>query len=85
MSAAIFQLIDEERTDNSIIKRDYIKLDHQRGAQVDDENQIIKIFFVENLNYMHMRNGYLDFDEKIRKADKTHFIVSKDVNTNELD
>jgi len=39
MSAEDFQLKDEEEIDNSIIKRDSVKIYHQHGAQVDDENQ----------------------------------------------
>ena len=41
MSAEDFQLIDTERSDDSIIKRDFIKFYHQSGANVDAENSQI--------------------------------------------
>ena len=38
MSAEDFQLIDDEKIDDSIIKRDFIKIYHQSGANVDAES-----------------------------------------------
>ena len=38
MSAEDFQLIDDSKMDDSIIKRDFIKIYHQSGANVDAEN-----------------------------------------------
>ena len=34
MSLVDFQLVDDESIDNSIIKRDFIKIYHQQGAQL---------------------------------------------------
>ena len=45
MSAEDFQLIDDEKIDDSIIKRDFIKIYHQSGANVDAENSQIKFYF----------------------------------------
>ena len=36
MSLEDFQLIDNEPIDNSIIKRDYLKIYHQQGALLND-------------------------------------------------
>ena len=36
MSAADFQLVDNEKTDDSIIKRDFIKIYHRSGAVVNN-------------------------------------------------
>ena len=40
MSLVDFQLVDDESIDNSIIKRDFIKIYHQQGAQLNDADQI---------------------------------------------
>ena len=45
MSLEDFQLIDNEPIDNSIIKRDFIKLYHQQGAQLNDPDQNIELIF----------------------------------------
>ena len=41
MSAEVFQLFDNEKVDDSVIKRDFIKIYHQYWAEVNNENQII--------------------------------------------
>ena len=38
MSLEDFQLIDIEPIDNSIIKRDFLKVYHQKGANLNDSN-----------------------------------------------
>ena len=56
---------------------------HQNGQQVDDENQRIKNFLGESLNYIQIGNGYSEIDIKIRKPDITNIIKAAD-NTNEV-
>ena len=73
MSAEDIQLIDNEKIDDSIMKRDFKKIYHQPGANVDTENSQIKFYFGENHNFFQVGNGYLEFDIKIRKADNTIF------------
>ena len=73
MSAEDFQLIDDSKIDDSIIKRDFIKIYHQHGAEVNNENQNIKFYFGENLNYIQIGNSYLEIDIEVRKADGTNF------------
>ena len=62
MSLEDFQLIDNEPIDNSIIKRDFVKVYHQPGAQLNDPDQNIEFIFGENNNYHQIGNSYLQFD-----------------------
>ena len=75
MSAEDFQLIDTEKIDDSIIKRDFIKIYHQSGANVDAENSQIKFYFGENHNFIQVGNGYLEFDIRIRRDDGNAFTI----------
>ena len=68
MSSEDFQLIDNEPIDNSIVKRDYTKVYHQQGANLNDSNQNVAFIFGENNNYHQIGNGYLEFDITIRKV-----------------
>ena len=69
MSAEDFQLIDDSKIDDSIIKRDFIKIYHQHGAEVNNENQNIKFYFGENLNYIQIGDAYLEIDIEVKKND----------------
>ena len=73
MSAEDFLLTDILKIDDSIIKRDFIKIYHQHGAEVNNENQNIKFYFGENLNYIQIGNSYLEIDIEVKKADNTNF------------
>ena len=75
MSANDFQLIDDEKIDDSIIKRDFIKTYHQSGANVDAENSQIKFYFGENHTFIQVGKGYLELDIRIRKADGDPFNI----------
>ena len=79
MSALDFQLIDDSKIDDSIIKRDFIKIYHQHGAEVNNENQNIKFYFGENLNYIQIGNAYLEIDILVRKADRTNFADADEI------
>ena len=76
MSAEDFQLIDNEKNDDSIIKRDFIKIYHQSRANVDAENSQIKFYFGENHNFIQVGNGYLDFDMKVRRGHGNPFGIA---------
>ena len=69
MSAEDFQFIDDSKIDDSIIKRDFIKIYHQHGAEVNNENQNIKFYFGENLNYIQLGNAYLEIDMEVARDD----------------
>ena len=75
MSAEDFQLIDNSKIDDSIIKRDFIKIYHQSGANVDAENSQIKFYFGENHNFIQVGNGYLEFDIRVRRANGNAFAI----------
>ena len=66
MSLEDFQLIDNESVDNSIIKRDFIRIYHQQGAQLNDPDQNIESIFGDNNNYHQIGNSYLQFDILVR-------------------
>ena len=68
MSLDDFQLIDNEPIDNSIVKRDYIKVYHQSGANLNDSNQNVEFIFSENNNYHQLGNAYLEFDITVRNT-----------------
>ena len=79
MSAEDFQLTDDSKVDDSIIKRDFLKIYHQHGAEVKNENQNNKFYFGENPNYMQIGNSYLEIDIEVRKADRTNFANADDI------
>ena len=47
MSLEDFQLIDNEPIDNSITKRDYLKINHQQVALKNDPDQNVEFIFGE--------------------------------------
>ena len=67
MSLEDFKLIDNEPIDNSIVKRDFTKVYHQSGANLNDSNQNVEFIFGENNNYHQIGNAYLEFDITLRK------------------
>ena len=66
MSLEDFQLIDKEPIDISIIKRDFMKVYHQSGANLNDSNQNVDFIFGESNNYYQIGKGYLEFDITVR-------------------
>ena len=66
MSLEDFQLIDNYQIDNSIVKRDFTKVYHQSGANLNDVNQNVEFIFGENSNYHQIGNAYLEFDITVR-------------------
>ena len=62
MSLEDFQLLENEQFDNSIVKRDYLRVYHQQGANLNDSDQHIEIIFGENNNYHQKGNAYLEYD-----------------------
>ena len=67
MSLEDFQLLDNEPFDNSIIKRDFLKVYHQQGVSpLNDADQNIEFNFGENNNFHQIGNAYLEFDITVR-------------------
>ena len=73
MSLEDFQLLDNEPLDKSIIKRDFTKIYHRQGDQLNQSDQNIEFVFGENNNYHQIGNGYLEFNITVRKNDTTNF------------
>ena len=73
MSLEDFQLLDNEPFDNSIIKRDFLKIYHQQGAQLNQADQNIEFIFGENNNYHQVGNAYREFDITVRREDNANF------------
>ena len=73
MSLEDFQLLDNEPLDNSIIKRDFTKIYHRQGDQLNQSDQNIEFLFGEKNNYHQIGNAYLQFDITVRKDDNTNF------------
>ena len=68
MSLEDFQLIDDIQIDDSIVKRDYTKVYHQSGANLNESNQNVEFIFGENNNYYQIGNSYLEFDITVRNT-----------------
>ena len=79
MSLEDFQLLDKEPFDNSIIKRDFTKIYHQLGAQLNQSDQNIEFIFGDNNNYNQIGKGYLEFNITVRKNDTTNFHIEDPV------
>ena len=75
MSLVDFQLLDNEPLDNSIIKRDFTKIYHRQGDQLNQSDQNIEFIFGENHNYHQIGNGYSEFKITVRKNDSTNFHI----------
>ena len=73
MSLEDFQLLDNEPLYNSIIKRDFTKIYHRQGDQLNQSDQNIEFIFGENNNYHQIGNAYLEFNITVRKNDTTNF------------
>ena len=73
MSLEDFQLLDNEPFDNSIIKRDFLKIYYQQGAQLNQSDQNQEFIFGENNNYHQVGNSYLEFDITVRREDNANF------------
>ena len=72
MSLEAFQFLDYELLDNSIIKRDFTKIYHRQGDQLNQSDQNIEFIFGENNNYHQIGNTYFEFNITVRKNDDTN-------------
>ena len=73
MSLEDFHLLDNEPLDNSIIKRDFTKIYHRQGDQLNQSDQNIEFIFGENNNYHRIGNAYLEVNITVRKNEDTNF------------
>ena len=79
MNAENSQLQDDEKTAESFLKRDFVKIYHQHCAQVTDEHQSVKFFPGRNLKYKQMGHVHLVFEITVRKAGNTDLIVTTEI------
>ena len=63
-----FQLIDNEVTDSSILKRDFVKIHHQQAAKLTDSDQNTEFIFRENSIYHQIGNAYLQCELSTEKG-----------------
>ena len=73
MSLENFQLLDNEQIDNSIFKKDFLRVHHQQGAQLNQSDRNIDFIFNESNNYHQIGNVYLEFEITVGKIDTTNF------------
>ena len=73
MSLEDFQIFGKKPFDNTIIKRDFLKVYHQQGAQLNQPDQNIEFIFGENNNYYQRGKACLEIDITVRKNDTTNF------------
>ena len=73
MSIEDFQFLDNEPFNMSIIKRDFLKIYHQQGAQLNQSDQNVEFIFGENNNYHQVDNSYVEFDLTVRREDNANF------------
>ena len=73
MSLEVFQLLDNEPFDNSIKKRDYLKIYNQQGANLKNSDQNVEFIFGENNSYHQIGGSYLEFHITVRRNDKIDF------------
>ena len=66
MSLEDFQLLENETIDNSIIKKDFLKIYHQPAANSNDSDQNIEFILGANNNYQ-IDNAYLQNEMTIEK------------------
>ena len=79
MSLEDLQLLDNEPFDNSIIKRDYLKIYHQQGANLNDADQNIEFVFGENSSYHQIGNAHLEFDITVRNTDNDNALADASI------
>ena len=73
MSSEDFQLLENELPDNSIIKRDFAKVYHRQGDQLNQSDQNIEFIIGENNKYHQIGNACLEFNITVRINDGTKF------------
>ena len=73
MSLEYFQLLDTEPFDNIIKKREFLKVYHQQGAQINQSHQNIDFLYGEKNNSHQIGNSFLKFDITVRRDDTTNF------------
>ena len=79
MNGEDFQLKDDEKTAESFLKRDFVKIYQQHCAQVSDEHQSIKFFPGKILKYKQIGHAHPVFEITVGKADNTDLNVTTEI------
>ena len=67
MRLKVFQSIDNEAVDSSIIRKDFLIVCHQQAGNINDSYQHIEFMFGEKNYYYQIGNAYLQYEAKILK------------------
>ena len=73
MSLEDFHLLDNEPSDNSMIKCDFFGVYHQQVASLNDPDQNMEFICGENSNYPQIGNAYVQYDITVRKMNVKTF------------
>ena len=77
MSLENFKFIVNEPFDNSVVKRDFLKVRHQEGANLNDSDQQVELIFGENNNYHQIENAYLEYDITVQDPNAAFDNISR--------
>ena len=66
MNSEDCKLIDNAPIDDSIFKRNYLKICHQQGTSLNDPDQNVEFISGKNNYYRQVGNAYLEFDITVR-------------------
>ena len=70
----VFEKIDTDTIDNSIVKRPFIKVYHQQRAILNNLDQNVEFISEQNNNYQQIGNAYQQYDITIGKLHDTNFL-----------
>ena len=73
MSSEDFQLIDVTTIVDLVMKRDFVKIYHQHGAQVDNETEKITLYFREGPKYIQFGNSFVETEIIVKKSRQNKF------------
>ena len=73
MSLERFHLLDIKPNDNSIVKRNFLKVYHQQAANLNHSDRNVEFFFGENNTYDQIGNFCLEFDIIVRGGENAKF------------
>ena len=71
MIAQDFQILDDTVIDDSIRKRNFVKICDQHGVQENIQNQKIEFCCGEKLNYNQICYAFLELNIELREPDRS--------------
>ena len=70
--------LDDTKIDNSIMKGDFTKIDHQHGAQEDNEKQTRKFYFGKKPKNIQVSMASIEHEIEIETDNRTNFTDADD-------